>query len=173
LHHALIGSELTKEGYEAFNKKISEYADKPHGALSEREKEKYAVRIFFSKLLSQPRIILLYMLKTFLKYLFVPIESLIWKLTALYASDQVYSTYVRPILALICLPVWLLSLIPPVDSPKKRAYYLMMITFLVYVVGVTAINPLQGERIRFPILAFMLSVMVWNVHRVSRGIHSN
>jgi hypothetical protein len=173
LHYALTGHEITKDGYERFNAKIAEYANIPYNDLSERDKEKYAIRIFLNELSSKPGVVIGCLFKTFFKYIFVPIEAFVGKLAVLYESEQLYFTYVRPILALVCLPLWLLSLIPPVGLPKKKAYYLLVIMFLVYVVGVTVINPLQGERIRFPMLAFMLSVMVWNVQRVSRSIHSH
>jgi hypothetical protein len=53
-------------------------------------------------------------------------------------------------------------------------YYLLVMMFLLYVVGISAMAPRQGERMRFPVLAFMLPAMVWNVHRmhsyISRGV---
>jgi hypothetical protein len=40
----------------------------------------------------------------------------------------------------------------------------MLVTLLLfYIVGITTINPYQGERIRFPVLAFLMPVAAWNL----------
>ena len=55
-------------------------------------------------------------------------------------------------------------------------YYVLVMMWLVYVVGVSAIGVGQGERYRFAVLVFMLPVMIWNVQalhdRFSSWIHN-
>lgn len=166
LYYAYQGKELTKEDYERFQEEIARYAGKPYSSISRREEERYAMQLFFEKLRSHPKPLLLALFTTCVKYLFAPIEQSVAKLTMFYVSASVYLTYVRPFLAVACLPIWLLAMSPPVRSRKKKAYYLFMMIFLLYMVGITVANPWQGERIRFPVLAFMLPVVVWNFQTV-------
>jgi hypothetical protein len=173
LHYAYQGKEITKEGYERFQKEIAEYAGKPYGSISRREEERYAIQLFFEKLRSYPKPLLLALFMTCVKYLFAPIEQSVAKLTTFYASASVYLTYVRPLLAVACFPIWFLAMSPPIGSSKKKAYYLFMMIFLLYMVGITAANPWQGERIRFPVLAFMLPVVVWNFQTVHGYLGQN
>lgn len=152
-----------------FKGEIERRAGRPFVTLSRSDQEKYAKEIFFEVFISHPRQIILYLVKNFVKYVFTPIESGVIKLTAFYMSEQTYQTYIRPVLGLLCLPIWLLSLSPPIGSPAKyKMYYLLVVILLFYVVGMSVMAPLAGERMRFPVLAFMLPVMVWNLH----GLHS-
>jgi hypothetical protein len=168
LHHAYRGKEIRKEDYERFQREIAEYAGKPHVSISRREEERYAIKLFFEKLQSHPIPLLLALLTTFVKYLFAPIEQCVIILMMFYASASLYLTYVRPLLTMACLPIWFLAMSPPMGSSKKKAYYLFMMILLLYMVGITAANPSQGERIRFPILALMLPVVVWNFQAIQR-----
>jgi len=152
--------------YGIFKKRIESRAGRPYFTLSRSEVEKYAVQIFLGELISQPREIMLTLGKTFVKYLFVPIEYSVKKLTNFYTSEQVYFTYIRPILFICCLPIWLLSLSPPMDSREKRGYYFLAMMFLLYLAGISSIVYGQGERIRFPMLVFILPVMTWNAYTV-------
>jgi hypothetical protein len=173
LHYAYQGKEITKEGYERFQKEIAEYAGQPYVSISRREEERYAMQLFFEKLRSHPQPLLLALFTTCVKYLFAPIEQGVAKLTTFYASTSVYLTYVRPLLAAACFPIWFLAMSPPIGSSKKKAYYLFIMIFLLYMVGITAANPWQGERIRFPVLAFMLPVVVWNFQTVCGYMSQN
>jgi hypothetical protein len=170
IYFSLKESYLTEANYIGeFKQDIGRRAGQPYGTLSRSDQEKYAKEMFFEVLISHPGQILLYLVKNFVKYIFVPIEACVMKLTMFYISEQTYVAYVRPVLGLLCLPIWLLSLSPPIGFPKKsKKYYLCVVTLLLYVVGLSAMTPLQGERMRFPMLAFMLPVMVWNIH----GLHS-
>jgi hypothetical protein len=123
--------------------------------------------MLFEELASHPGQMMLCVARNMVKYILVPVESVAARLTERSMSEQAYLTHVRPILGLLCLPIWILALSPPPGSPKTyRMYYFLVVMFLLYVVGVTAMAPLQGERIRFPVLVFMLPVVAWNVHRL-------
>jgi hypothetical protein len=163
----LTKGKITREDYEEFDKKLAEQAGRPFLTLSRTEEEKYAVQIFRSELNSRPGMMLSQLLKTFVKYLFAPVESSVAKLTTPFVTERTYTTYVRPVLGLVCLPIWLLSLLPPIGWSKEyKMYYILVMMFLFYVVGITVMNPLQGERIRFPVLVFMLPVAVLNTHNI-------
>ena len=168
IYFSLKENQLTESDYiREFEGEIERRAGQPFVTLSRSAQEKYAREMLFEVLVSHPRQIILYLVRNFVKYIFVPVESVVARLTALYMSEQAYLTYVRPVLGLLCLPIWLFSLSPPFGSPKKyKMYYLLVVIFLLYVVGISVMTPLQGERMRFPVLVFMLPVMVWNVHRL-------
>jgi hypothetical protein len=168
LHHAYRGKGMTKEDYERFQKEIAGYAAKSYRSVSRSEEERYAIKLFFEKLWSHPKPLLLALFTTCLKYLFAPIEQIMVKLTMFYTSTSVYLIYIRPFLAVVCFPIWFLAMYPPIGSSKKMAYYFFMMILLLYMVGITAANPSQGERIRFPMLVFMLPVVIWNLHTVHR-----
>jgi hypothetical protein len=164
LHYASTDRDMKIYDYEAFSERIGREAGAHPDTLSPSEKEKYAKRILLDELESKPRVILLHLTTTFLKYIFIPVESLTERFVNLYTDRQTYATHLRPLLVLACLPLWLLSLIPPQDSTdRKRPYYLLVMMFLLYTAALTAINPQQGERIRFPVLAYMFPIILWNV----------
>jgi len=176
LYYGVVQHQRPGTDYISFKKEfeaeVEKRADRRFATLTPAEQETYAKQIFREELLSHPTEIATNYIKNFIKYMFVPVESNLMRVVALFASEQTYLRYVRPILGLVCLPVWLLSLIPPINSPKKyRMYYLLAMVLLVYVIGISAISTGSGERIRFPLLAFMLPIMVWNVDRAHRYLH--
>jgi hypothetical protein len=155
-----------------FEGEIAKRAGQAYATLSPGEQERHARQIFVEALAAHPRVITSRLLKNFTKYLFAPIEGAIQKLTTLYAGEQTYLSGVRPILVVAGIPIWLLALAPPVRSPNNfRMYYLLMLTCVLYVVGISAITNFAGERIRFPVLPFMLPVMAWNIHRLYGYLH--
>ena len=159
----LIESDYIRE----FEREIERRAGQSFVKLSRSDHEKYAKEMFFEALISYPRQVIFYLIKNVIKHIFVPIEASTRELTVFYMSEQVYLTYIRPILGLLCLPIWLLSLSPPIGLPKKyKMYYLLVLILLFYMVGMSAMSPLAGERMRFPVLAFMMPVMVWNIHNL-------
>jgi hypothetical protein len=168
IYFSLNQKYLTESDHiKIFEAEIERRAGQPFLTISRSNEEKYAKQIFLEALISHPGRIIFYVAKNFVKYIFVPVESIIARLTALYLSEQTYLTYLRPIIGLLCLPIWLLSLSPPIGSPKGyKIYYLFLMMFLFYVLGLSAMTPLQGERMRFPVLIFMLPVMVWNIHSI-------
>jgi hypothetical protein len=61
------------------------------------------------------------------------------------------------------LPLWMLFLLPPVTSGSKGiAYYLLVLLLLLYILGISLHTKDQGERIRFPMLAFMVPLILIN-----------
>jgi hypothetical protein len=112
--------------------------------------------------------------KNFIKYLFVPVESIISRVMRLSTgNDATYLKYVRPIIGLLCVPIWCFSLIPPISAPKRgRMYYLLVMLCLLYVIGLSAIGSGAGERYRFSVLAFMLPITVWNLQIAGDYLHA-
>ncbi len=90
------------------------------------------------------------------------------------ADDATYDVVVRPIVGLVCLPIWLLALLPARHSRPRWGFYLFMLLLWFYMTGITMVNPYQGERIRFPVLMFTLPVVLWHVQgllaRLRRGL---
>jgi hypothetical protein len=176
IYFSLKANHLSESDYiREFEEEIERRAGQPFTTLTRTDLEKYAKEMLLETLVSHPAEVILYLAKNVVKYIFVPIESATAKLTTLHISDEAYLTYVRPALGLLCLPIWLFSLTLPFGASKKcKMYYLLVMMFLLYVVGISAMAPRQGERMRFPVLAFMLPAMVWNVHRmhsyISRGV---
>jgi len=168
IYYALKEGEVSRTDYsKEFEREIRIRAGEPYNALSISMQEKYAKQILVNESISHPREMFIFFVKNFLKHIFAPIESVVQKLILLYTSDKIYFTYVRPVLGLMCLAVWLFSLIPPISLENRQLlYYFFTMMFLLYVIGISVITQFQGERIRFPVLAFMLPVMVWNVHHV-------
>jgi hypothetical protein len=163
LHHASTDTVMTTYDYHAFKERIVKEAGIEADALSPTDEERYAKKILLDELQLRPGVILVQLISTAIKYILVPVESFWIYFVRLFGDDQIYQTYVRPFLVLACLPLWLLGLIPPQGSAhKKKPYYVLVMILLAYVVGLTAINPGQGERIRFPVLPFMLPLILWN-----------
>jgi hypothetical protein len=173
LHTVAKEKGLSKEDYDAFNDRIARRAGKPYATISPSEEEKFAVELFREELRSRPGALLIKLFETSIKYVFAPIESLIIRLIAFITDDNRLFTYARIFLTALCLPVWLLAVMPPLGSGnRRRVYYSLVMLFLIYLVGITAINPFQGERIRFPVLAFMLPVVGWNAHEIYRKVRT-
>jgi hypothetical protein len=151
-----------RDHLKAFESEIGGRAGRSYDGLSRTEQEKYAKQIFWEQLMVHPKEIASLSLRTFLNYIFVPVESTIARITDFLERGDSYQRYIRPTLGLACLPIWILSLVPPVGSRSKWSYYLIVLILVLYMAGITALNPRQGERIRFPILAFMLPIVAWN-----------
>jgi hypothetical protein len=168
IYFSLEQKHVTEDDFiKMFEADIERRSGQPFGMLSRSDEEKYARQIFINALISHPGQVIFYLVKNFVKYIFAPVESLIARLTVLYISEETYFTYIRLIIGLLCLPIWLLSLTPPVGSSKGcKIYYLLLMMLLFYVLGITAITPLQGERMRLPLLLFMLPIVVWNIHGI-------
>jgi hypothetical protein len=93
----------------------------------------------------------------------VPVESVPMRVTYWIAGPQAYREYLRPLMTLLFLPLWVLTLVPPLgESPSRRMYYVLMWACVFCTVGLASITTGSGERIRFIVLATMLPVMVWN-----------
>jgi hypothetical protein len=165
LYMAIAEGQIDRnEHLERFESEISRRAGQSYDSLSKTDQQKIANEIFAEQLKLHPREILLLATKTFVKYLFGPVESLLPRIVAWMADESAYQRYVRPLLALIFLPIWILCLVPPVQRlPHRRSYYALVVLFWFYLAGITALNPRQGERIRFPMMAFLLPIAAWNI----------
>jgi hypothetical protein len=139
-------------------------AGRPYGLLSETEQERLAKEVFFEQFQTHAPQIILLTVRTFVNYFFVPVESIFARVTALTTSQVTYERYVRPFVGVICLPIWVLCLIHPRGQfAQRRWYYGLILLMWIYLAGITALNPRQGERIRFPILAFLMPIAAWNI----------
>lgn len=165
---ATLDGSVTSDDYGRFVPQIEARAGAAYETLSRREVQHHSVRIFFETLWAQPKRMAVQMARTFVKYLFVPVESLLQRLTERTAGAARYEAVVRPVVALMCLPIWLLALWPPRSEPRDRAYYAFMLIIWFYLAGIAVVNPYQGERIRFPVLMFALPVVLWNAQGVYR-----
>lgn len=165
-----IGRMLSYDDYEEFRTKIADYAHlNSAGDLSPAEEEKYARELFWQELFASPQKIILPLLQTLVKYIFVPIEYVVAKFTVFIRDDATYVGYVRPVLFAVFLPMWILFLIPPFRSASKViAFYSLTMILLLYILGISLHTKDQGERIRFPMLAFMLPVILCNGYNLWR-----
>jgi len=165
LYMAIAEGQIDRiEHLKSFESEVSRRAGQSYDSLSKTDQQKIANEIFAEQLKLHPREILLLATKTFVKYLFCPVESLLPRIVAWMADASAYQRYVRPLLALIFLPIWILCLVPPVQGlPHRRSYYALVVLFWFYLAGITALNPRQGERIRFPVMAFLLPIAAWNI----------
>ena len=107
--------------------------------------------------------------KNFVKYLFVPIVNPALLASVALGATATYYSAVRPILFILFLPLWLLVLVPPRGQSRGfKAYYLVFMLMLAYVLGLSALVGQAGERMRFPVLALMLPLAAVNLERLHR-----
>jgi hypothetical protein len=168
IYHGVVERQAPSSDIDSFKKQFEQEVEKRAGrtysTLSPTEREMYAKSIFREEFAAHPTEIMANFVSNFIKYIFVPVEFNVNRLTAMYFGDKAYFDYLRPILGLICLPLWILSLIPPIGAPKShKMFYLIVTTCLLYIVGLSAIGSGAGERYRFPVLMFMLPVVLWNL----------
>jgi hypothetical protein len=149
----------TREGFEAA---IAARAGRPFGDLSRGAQERYARALFRETLAARPGRVLGQAATAAAKYLLAPIEAVPALLARRLDAADDYVATVRPFLAVLSMPLWLLALWPPAGESRRMAWYAFTILLLGVTVAVTALAPMQGERIRFPILPLMMSIAVWN-----------
>jgi hypothetical protein len=181
IYYGIRNGEDSEREYAAFKKQFEQHiearAGRPYATLSLGEQERFARAIFREEAAAHPGPVVATFVRNFLKYMFVPVESLVMRIRSRVTStaerDQAYLGYIRPALALGYLPVWLLSLIPPISATRSRMmYYLLVWTCIICVVGPAAMTTGSGERIRFSVLAFMLPVMAWNADSLHRRMRA-
>jgi len=142
---------------------ISARATGPDGTFSANREERAAVELFREEIAARPRAVAWQLSVTFVKYLLAPVESAATKVFRATTDAPALPPQVRWLMGVICLPIWLLAIVPPFGSSTcMKSYYLLVGVIAVMIIGLTSINPFQGERIRFPVLAFMLPVAAWN-----------
>ena len=152
-----------------FRGEIARRAGRTFEALSPAERDTLAGQLFRERAAGHPMEVVVNCAKNFVKYLFAPVESIVLRTVTAMNNPDLYARAVRPLLILLCLPVWVGSLIPPMGSPPRcKAYYLLVVGCLFYIVGLSAIGTGSGERIRFPMLAFMVPIAVWNIEHLIR-----
>jgi hypothetical protein len=176
LYYALVEGRVagsTEKSYvNELRKSIEQRVGRPYTTLSLSEQESNAKQVFLDNLTAHPKEIAARLMLNFFKYLFVPVEANVLKATTFYLGEQTYFTYVRPILMLSCLPIWLLSLAPPLGPSRElKTYYSLVIVLVFYVIGVSAITNFGGERMRFPVLVAMMPVLAWNLHHIIQYLH--
>lgn len=150
-----------------FEEELSRRTGRHYGSLSPHERESAARGFLRERLWAEPLRYGRFILAVALKYIFCPVESILQRILVLSSRGELYHSYLRPLLFLACLPVWALAIVPPKRGEQGRvAYYLLVMVFLVYVVGLTLITPGRGERVRLPLLVFLMPISVWNASRV-------
>jgi hypothetical protein len=168
LSFALADHEVSEEQYqEHFRDLVAQRHGARDSAISVYENEKLTREVFLEQLRDRPYPIVRQIVKTFLKYLFVPTETLALRLFSHRDQQDVYFRYIRPILAVVWLPIWVLAYWPPWRRRRQESvYYLFVMLLVFYVVGMSAFAPLQGERMRFPVLPFLMPVIACNLFRI-------
>ena len=149
-----------------FRGEIAGRAGRSFEALTPAEQDTVAGQLFRERAAGHTFDVFANYARNFVKYLFAPVESVIRRVMAA-TSGEMYAHVVRPLLTLVCLPFWVSALIPPIGSSTRcKTYYVLVIGFLFYIVGLSAIGTGSGERIRFPMVAFMAPIAVWNIERI-------
>lgn len=139
-----------------------ELAGKPFDALSPSDQERVAREIISEDLRRRPITIIATVAATFLKYLLGPVESLVSR----FAQDSSLGAHygaIRALLTLLGAPVFLLAYVPPPSrKPRVRMYYFIIMSCVVYVLGLSSFAPSQGERMRLPLLPFVVTLAAVN-----------
>jgi hypothetical protein len=158
--------------YEAeLAREIEHRSGRPMAELSPTDEERYVKQVFVEAFRAHPRELIGYFVSGALKYTFVPIEAFVDQCVTAVRGYSFYSRYIRPALFLICLPLWLLALAPPLGASRElRYYWLLVMVTVAYTIGVSAMLSTQGERYRFPMLAFMLPVAARNFLDLRCGV---
>jgi hypothetical protein len=152
-----------------FELEISERAGQPFQNLTRGEQEEIAKELFHESFRVHYWGITFNVVKNGVKYVFAPIDSIVERFWAFYQGSSSYQSTIRPFVGFACLPLLVLSLLPPVrGGPGQRMYYILMLGCLLYVVGFSAIGTGSGERIRFPVLLLMLPVFIHNASALAR-----
>ncbi len=167
LYHGVVQHQGVATDYVTFQREfattIEERAGRPLAAISLAEREAHAKQLFREEFRSHPFGITAVVVTNAVKYMFAPVESLSWRTAAFYMTWETYERYLRPVIAAACLPIFVLSLLPPAGhSRAHRMYYALTLMLLLYIIGFSAIGAGSGERIRFPMLVFMTPVALWN-----------
>ena len=135
--------------------------------LGTADQERVAVAVMAHELSDRPLQFGAAVGTTFLKYLLAPIESLAWRFAGKLPRESL-DWRIRGLLVLLTAPLFLLaSLPPPTRDERTRTYYLIVMTCVVYVLGLSAFVPYQGERMRLPVLPLLVTcaAMNWDAWR--------
>jgi hypothetical protein len=159
------GSGMTLTDYQRqFEQRTADAAGKDFSELSPRERDLIAGKVLREAMIAHPVKLTLHWGMNFLKYLLVPVESTILRMITRNHSFETYNGVIRPLLLLICLPLWVFALAPPINgSQRERMYHWLMLLCVTYVIAVSSVASGAGERMRFPVLMLMLPTMAWNL----------
>ncbi len=159
------GDERTKEAWKSsLDSEVERRAGRSIDAISVSEEEQITKAIFREHVQLHPWAIVRGLLISAVKYTFAPIEAFVlhWIHTA--TPNSAHAGLVRAILIALWIPLWVLALFPPLGASRGFLFYwLTVIVLLAYMVGLSAMHPWQGERFRFPLLAFMLPIVAQNL----------
>lgn len=171
LHHALGRGEPFAEWQRRFDARLAARAGVPRAALSRTAAERLARRELTDALRAHPLLVGGDLVLTTVKYLVTPIEALPELVVVRAAGARsLYERVLRPLLFVAWLPLWVLAYVPPRRADRRAwPYYLLAMALLLYVAGLSAIAPIQGERMRFAVLAFLLPLAVARVTRVAQS----
>jgi hypothetical protein len=177
LYYGVVQPQSPSTDYATFQRQfaaeIQKRAGRPYPTITLADREMYAKQVFREAFRTHPGSITAVVAMNAAKYLFAPVESIVARASTEFISFAAYGRYVRPVVAAVCLPIFVLSLLPPLAHQRRqRTYYLLMMVFLLYIVGFSAIGAGSGERIRFPMLSFMMPVALWNARRIGEVLHS-
>ena len=167
LYHGIAAQRSTSQDYAVFQREfateIAKRGGQPFGRMSVADREAYAKQLLREGFVAHPFSITVVVVTNAFKYVFAPVELVISRVANELLSPATYRRFVRPVIVAACVPIFLLSLLPPMGHFRgQRPYYALVMLFLLYIIGLSAISYGSGERIRFPILAFMAPVAVWN-----------
>jgi len=164
-HSEIEGSGMTLTDYQRqFEQRTADAAGKDFSELSPRERDLIAGTVLREAMVAHPVKLTLHWGMNFLKYLLVPVESTILRMITRNHSFETYNGVIRPLLLLICLPLWVFALAPPINgSQRERMYHWFMLLCVTYVIAVSSVASGAGERMRFPVLMLMLPTMAWNL----------
>jgi hypothetical protein len=157
LHQALAPGEPSAVYRARFAADLARRAGAPVGTLSPTDEERWARARFADELGRHPRALIGATAATALKYLVAPVEAVPAMVARLHGKSAGYARCVRPLLFVLWLPVWLLGCVPPVGGDHRAwAFYGLGMILVVYVIGLSAMAPLQGERMRYPVASLLI-----------------
>lgn len=154
-----------------FHARIADIAGKPYTSLTRHEVDNISVQRLRELLTRYPVQFARSTFKNFFKFLCVPLEQVIREIFLLFDQDDFYMAHLRAVMFLVCLPVWLLCVVPPFGSRAAYwPYYLVTMLLVVYVLGVTSFWSFGGgERMRLPVLPLMLTWGAVNLDALLRA----
>jgi hypothetical protein len=147
---------------DVYPKLISQVAGHPYDSLTRGQQEQAAKELLKKEILSKPARFAKGCAVNFLKYLFGPVESIPQYASSYCGSPMAERGAGRMALTLLCLPLWLVCLVPPRLRTHRSLYYLAMLCLLA-ILALSAPVGGASERFRFPALMLMMCVGAVNV----------
>jgi len=165
-----------EEHLRLYHQEISRRAGKPFESLTRAEKDPIAKAILLDTLRSHPLQCARVWAVGFAKYCIIPIESLVNYFCRLATWQEFYyhRSFLRLPMVLLWLPLWMLVYVPPWGNRRRYwPFYAVAAMLFFYIVSLCAPIPATGDRMRIPVLPFMLAWAAVNLEAVlgvmSRG----